>query len=108
MEFMPHGHCFYWLPSILIPYVLSSFIIGGVYIYLSLSGNWHKNSATIYLFKSFIGLCGVTHILKIMVIWWPFYRLMVTVDMVTAAVSLVAVVVMKKNGHEILAVIKDD
>jgi hypothetical protein len=39
-------------------------------------------------FGLFITLCGITHLLDACMFWWPAYNLLVTVDVVTAIVSL--------------------
>lgn len=48
----------------------------------------------IYLFAVFIFSCGVTHLLRGLSFYWPAYRLQVVVNVETAIVSWLAVIVM--------------
>ncbi|MCB1744274.1 MAG: response regulator, partial [Gammaproteobacteria bacterium] len=48
----------------------------------------------IALFVAFIVCCGLTHLLEAVMFWWPAYRLMGLVKMVTAVVSVVTTIVL--------------
>src|ERR1700678_4139212 len=94
-DFMPHGYCFGWKPDILWLHVtsdaliaLSYFLIPFTLIYLlrarrDLDFGWMAG-----LFGIFILSCGTTHILGIVTLWHPVYRLEGVVKAITALASL--------------------
>ena len=94
-DFMPHGYCFAWRPDILWTHVfadalivLSYYVIPIALIYLvrtrrDLAFNWMFS-----LFGLFILSCGTTHLLAILTLWHPVYRLEGVVKAITAAASL--------------------
>lgn len=102
--FLPHGHCFYWLPSLLWMFVLSDggialayFLIPlGIYKVIKLSNLKHNKQVVrvFYLFAAFIFACGTTHLLKIVTIWEPIYWVSAYVNILTAIVSLSATVIL--------------
>jgi len=94
-DFMPHGYCFGWKPDILWLHVtsdaliaISYFLIPFTLIYLlrarpDLDFGWMAG-----LFGVFILSCGATHILGIVTLWHPIYRLEGVVKAITALASL--------------------
>jgi two-component system cell cycle sensor histidine kinase/response regulator CckA len=94
-DFMPHGYCFGWKPDILWLHVTSDALIALSYllipftlIYLlrvrrDLDFRWMAG-----LFGLFILSCGATHVLGIVTLWHPVYRLEGLVKAITAAASL--------------------
>jgi PAS domain S-box-containing protein len=94
-DFMPHGYCFGWKPDILWLHVtsdaliaLSYFLIPFTLIYLlrarpDLDFRWMAA-----LFGLFILSCGATHVLGIITLWHPVYRLEGVVKAITALASL--------------------
>ncbi len=97
--FMPHGHCFLWLPSILWTSVISDALITAAYltipivlIYIirrrrDLPFDW-----VFFAFGIFILACGATHLTDIIVIWKPDYWLLAGLKAVTALASVVTAV----------------
>src|SRR5262245_34585414 len=93
--FMPHGHCYLWLPGLLWLQVLSNGLIGLSYVAISstLAYLVYRLRDDIpfrmmYLaFGAFIVLCGVTHFFDVYVIWKPAYWIDGTVRGITAIVS---------------------
>ncbi len=100
-NFMPHGHCYLWVPELLWTFVISESIIVLSYfsipfalLYLvrkrtDLQFNWMFK-----LFSVFIFACGITHLLGIWTIWYPDYWLDALVNACTAAISLVAAILL--------------
>ena len=76
---MPHGHCYLWLPGLLWMHVVSDFLIGAVYLgisvilYLLVRRIRLPFSPVFIAFGLFIGLCGLTHFMKIWTVWNPDY-----------------------------------
>ena len=94
-NFMPHGHCFLWLPQILWLHVISDALIAAAYYSIPASLLYFVGRRMdipfknlFYLFGAFILLCGTTHILAIWVIWHPDYAIEGLVKALTAIVSV--------------------
>lgn len=94
-NFMPHGHCYMWLPEILWLHVISDAAIalayGSIPITLAVFVHKKKNMefrGIFLLFSAFILCCGATHALEIYAVWEGAYRLTGTVKAVTAFVSV--------------------
>lgn len=91
--FLPHGHCYFWMPSILWLHVVSDALIGIAYLgislilYLLVRKIRLPFSPVFIAFGLFIGLCGLTHFMKIWTIWNPDYLLDGLVKAATAAAS---------------------
>ncbi len=98
-NFMPHGSCYLWIPSILWLHVISDTII--VLAYFSIPfALWyfvHKRTDLVYrwvfvLFGVFILLCGTTHLMGIWTIWHPDYWLQGWIKFATAIISIVTAI----------------
>jgi two-component system, sensor histidine kinase and response regulator len=94
-NWMPHGNCILWTPSILWTYVTSDALTALAYysipstlIYIA----WYRNDLQfrqIYLmFGAFILACGTTHILAIILLWQPIYWLDAIMHAITALLSI--------------------
>jgi PAS domain S-box-containing protein len=94
-QFMPHGHCYFWLPSLLALEVVTNVAIGLAYLSISatlavlvrrvrgLPFQW------VYVaFGVFIVSCGFTHFMDVWVIWRPNYWFDGAVRAVTAVASV--------------------
>lgn len=92
--FMPHGHCYLWIPSLLWLHVISDALIGIAYLgisvilYLLVRKIRLPFSPVFIAFGLFIGLCGVTHFMKVWTVWNPDYVLDGMVKAATAAASV--------------------
>lgn len=110
-NFMPHGHCYLWTPSLLWMYVLSDSLIALSYytiplalLYfvkkrLDLQFNW-----IFIMFSVFIFACGTTHLIAILTIWRPVYWLDASMKVLTASVSALTAVMLWKLMPQALAV----
>lgn len=108
--FLPHGHCFFWIPSLLWMFVVSDggialayFLIPfGIYKVIKLS-NLEKNRHIVrvfYLFVVFILACGTTHLIKVITIWYPIYWISAYINMLTMVVSLTAATILLRTINE--------
>ena len=95
-NFMPHGACYLWLPSLLWLHIVSDTIIALAYysIPFALFYFVQKRADLAYrwvfvLFGIFICLCGTTHLISIWTIWHPDYWLDGLIKLATALVSIV-------------------
>jgi signal transduction histidine kinase len=92
--FMPHGHCYLWIPWLLWMHVVSDFLIGAAYVGISvilwlLIRKIRLPFTMVFVaFGLFIALCGLTHFVKIWTVWNPDYILDGAVKAATAAASV--------------------
>jgi signal transduction histidine kinase len=93
-DFMPHGHCFLWKPSLVGLHVSSDALIGTAYLIISIT-LWQlvrrirlPFSPMILAFGVFIGACGLTHYMEIWTLWDPQYWLSGGVKLITAVASV--------------------
>ncbi len=94
--FLPHGHCYLWQPGTLWLNVGSDALIAAAYfaIPLSLYRLVRRRTSEIpfpgvfLMFAAFIFLCGSTHIMEIVTVWHPYYRLAGALKLLTGVVSL--------------------
>ena len=94
-DFMPHGHCYLWQPSLVWLEVVSNALIGLAYLSISLTLAYLVRKVRdlpfewVYLaFGVFIVTCGFTHFMDVWVIWRPSYWVDVSVRIVTAVASV--------------------
>ncbi len=94
-RFMPHGHCFFWKADILWMSVLSDSLIALSYyiipiglVYLVRKRRDLAFSWIFYLFGLFILSCGTTHVMSVITLWDPVYRLEAFIKAITAVASL--------------------
>ncbi|HEX7988037.1 MAG TPA: ATP-binding protein [Duganella sp.] len=97
--FMPHGHCFLWIPSILWTSVVSDALIALAYLTIPVTliyfirrrrdmpFNW-----MFIAFGVFILACGSTHMAEIWVVWRPDYVPLVILKAITAVASVVTAI----------------
>jgi PAS domain S-box-containing protein len=108
-RFMPHGHCYFWEPSVLWSYAISDSVIATAYfsIPLALSYIYLKRKDFTYvwmvvLFAIFIAGCGITHVFDVVNIWKPLYNLDVIARIITAMASIGTAVVLIKFTPDII------
>ncbi len=99
MEFMPHGHCYFWRSDLITLHAVSDGLITLAYwaIFLFIAYLIRRRldlpfRSVFWLFGLFIVACGATHFMEVYTIWFPDYWLSGWVKAVTAVVSLVALV----------------
>jgi PAS domain S-box-containing protein len=100
-DFMPHGHCFLWQPSILWLHVISDATIALSYYLIPFALLYlvRRRRDLIYpsifvLFGLFILSCGTTHLMSIWTMWNPTYRLEGVIKAITALSSFVTAMAM--------------
>lgn len=98
-EFMPHGHCYMWLPEILWLHVGSDALVAMSYftipiclVVLVRKKKGLKFRGAFWLFSLFILFCGLTHLLEIYSVWHGAYRLTGLVKLATGLASLTTAV----------------
>jgi signal transduction histidine kinase len=100
-DFMPHGHCYQWLPEVLWLNVASDLFIGLAYFSIPVA-LWVFASrrpdfefrAVLLLFAAFILACGSTHLIDVYTTWHGTYRIEGVVKAITAAISVTTAIVL--------------
>lgn len=94
-EYLPHRVCYLNDNNLVLLNVvsdsmiaLSYFIIPILILKLRKSNPAFKYNWVFSWFFRFIFLCGITHLLQVVVIWHPYYWVEVAIKMLTAFVSL--------------------
>ena len=91
--FIPHGHCYLWIPGLLWLHVISDALIGAAYLGISLILYLFVRkirlpfSPVFIAFGLFIALCGLTHFMAIWTVWNPDYLVDGMIKAATAAAS---------------------
>jgi two-component system, LuxR family, sensor kinase FixL len=100
-EFMPHGHCYYWKPSILWLHIVSDALIALAYysipaalFYFVRRRRGLKFRGIFILFGLFILACGTTHVISIYTIYKPQYFGEGLFKLFTAIISAATAVVL--------------
>ena len=94
-DFMPHGMCYFWNPSVLWLNVTADSVIAGAYYFIPVLLFYFARKRRDIEFKGifvafgvFILACGSTHVLGALTVWVPVYRLDGVVKAVTAMASM--------------------
>jgi len=95
-NFLPHGFCIKWTPSLLWLYVVSDALIVLAYYSIPIVLAyfvWRRKDLqfrmVFILFGAFILACGTTHLLGIVLLWKPLYWLDAGMKAVTAIISVI-------------------
>lgn len=110
-QFMPHGHCWLWTPSLLWAFVISDSLIAASYFTIPLAlitlvkkRDDLQFSWIIVLFSIFILACGTTHFISIITIWQPIYRVDAMFKIITAIASSITAIMLWRLMPKALAV----
>ncbi|GAA0853542.1 ATP-binding protein [Aliiglaciecola litoralis] len=103
-DYMPHGHCYAWLPSILWVNVISDLLIAVAYFSIPVvlvmvvrARKDIKFKGIFMLFAAFILMCGITHLIAIYTIWHGSYGWHGVAKSITAIVSVATALVLLVN-----------
>lgn len=110
--YTPHGYCLAWNPSVLYTHIVSDLVIFASYtaipvamfVFARRRGDLGDFKPAMALFVSFILLCGLTHLVAVVTLWYPVYGLQGAVKAVTALVSLATAIVVWPLIPRLLAI----
>lgn len=96
-NFMPHGQCYLWTPTLIWLHALSDGLIALAYFSILLVFVVRKRrdvpfSSILLMFGALLVACGATHLLEVWTVWNSQYYLTGAVKAGTAAISLAAAV----------------
>lgn len=92
--FMPHGHCYLWIPSLVWTMVITDSLIFLAYavisicLYALVKKIKLPFSGMFLAFGLFIAACGMTHLMEVYNLWVPNYSLAAAIKIVTATASV--------------------
>lgn len=94
--FMPHGHCYLWLPELVWLHVIADSLIALAYYAMPMALAYFVFKRRdlpfhwmFLMFGAFIVACGTTHVMEVWTLWYPTYWLSGGVKGMTAGISLV-------------------
>ncbi len=95
LQYIPHGHCYLWQPSLIWLHVAADALIAIAYYSIPLALIYFVRNrqdlpykSIFILFSAFILFCGTTHLLSIWTLWHSDYWLSGIVKAFTALISL--------------------
>lgn len=98
---IPHGYCIAWEPRLLWTMVIGNGLVALAYFTIPLAlyrflrlQNGLPFGWMFLLFSAFIFFCGVTHVVNIVNLWYPLYRLDGALMAVTAGLSMATAAVL--------------
>jgi signal transduction histidine kinase/CheY-like chemotaxis protein len=110
-DYMPHGHCYLWLPSILWVNVVADLLIAFAYFSIPIllimvirKRKDIKFKGIFLLFAAFILACGISHLFAIYTIWHGSYGWHGISKMVTAIVSVATAYALVVNRHALVSI----
>jgi len=99
--FLPHGHCYLWIPELVWLHVISDALIALAYYVLPVLLVYFVRKRRdlpftwmFLMFGTFIVACGSTHVMGVWNLWLPAYWLSGGVKAATAMVSLATAVLL--------------
>jgi C4-dicarboxylate-specific signal transduction histidine kinase/ActR/RegA family two-component response regulator len=109
VEFMPHGHCYFWRTDLMTLQVASDSVIAFsyyaipvIFAYLIRRRSDLPFPRLFWLFGLFIVGCGTTHLMEVYTVWNPAYWLSGWIKAGTAVVSLLSAVALVRVVPEAL------
>lgn len=110
-DYMPHGHCYLWLPSILWVNVIADLLIALAYFSIPVllvmvikKRKDLKFKGIFVLFAAFILACGISHLFAIYTIWHGSYGWHGISKLITAIVSVATAYALIVNRHALLSI----
>ncbi len=98
-SYMAHGYCLLWKPWLIVLHAGSDVLIFlayfaipvAIWIFLRRRKEIELRGLAL-LFAAFIFLCGLTHIVQAVTLWWPIYETQAYLKAATAIVSVITAV----------------
>ncbi len=94
-SYMAHGYCLLWKPWLVTLHAGSDLLIAlsyfaiplAIWMFMRRRPDLELRRLAI-LFAAFIGLCGVTHLIQLVTLWWGIYEIQGFAKLATALVSV--------------------
>ncbi len=114
-SFMPHGYCLLWRPDLVVLHGASDAFIALAYfsipaailVFITKRKDFHYRYVA-WLFIGFITLCGLTHLVGLITLWFPVYGFQGLVKAATAIISVTTAVLLWPFLPKLLALPSPD
>jgi hypothetical protein len=101
-RYTPHGFCLLWEPELVWMHLVADLTISLAYfsipvilVYLIRKNKYRMPYSWVFaMFALFILLCGVTHLISIVTLWYPVYYLEGVIKVLTAVASLTTAILL--------------
>lgn len=110
-QYMPHGMCLLWQPWLVLLWAGSDALIFMAYMAIPFAlfrvvraRNDMRHGWLAMLFASFILLCGLTHLLGLITLWWPIYPYVGILKFATGVVSTLTAIVLLRLVPALIAI----
>src|ERR1700674_623919 len=98
-SYMAHGYCLLWKPWLVVLHAGCDLLIFfayfaipvAIWIFLRQRKGLELRRVAI-LFAAFLFLCGLTHLVQMVTLWWPIYETQGILKAATAIVSVITAV----------------
>jgi PAS domain S-box-containing protein len=114
-DFLPHGVCYRWDPGVVWLHVVSDLLITLAYYFIPFALIYivRRRGDLVYpwmflLFGLFILACGTTHLMAVLVVWQPWYRLDGVIKLITAAASVPTAILLVRLAPAVIALPSPD
>lgn len=92
----PHGTCLVWNPRLMAMLIAGNGLIAIAYLSIPCAllvlyrelGRLMPFRSFLLTFSLFIAMCGVTHVMDILTLWFPWYWMQAALSVATAMISL--------------------
>src|SRR3954453_14241319 len=109
-NFLPHGWCYQWDSGIIGLHTISDLLIAIAYyfipfalIYIVRRRGDFAYPWMFWLFGIFILACGTTHLMSVLVVWQPWYRVDGVVKLITALASVPTAIALLRVAPAVIA-----
>ncbi len=113
-NYLPHRYCYLAQPDLIWTNVIMDGLIAASYVVIFACLFWivaqlrstPQTRAYLWVFVAFgvfIVACAATHLMEVVTIWWPVYRLSVAFKLACAAASIITAVLFARAAPKIIA-----
>ncbi|MDD5247741.1 MAG: PAS domain S-box protein [Rhodocyclaceae bacterium] len=99
--YLPHGYCISWSTPLVSTFVVSDSLIFLAYFSMPAALVFFARRRAdfpyrwlLWMFAAFIMACGATHLMDVVVLWWPLYGIDALLKAATAVASVVTAVML--------------
>lgn len=111
IAFIPHGHCYFWQPSLMWLHVISDAFITFAYLLIPLTLIYIIKQRDdvpfdwiFFLSGAFVVSCGITHAMQIWTLWYPDYWVSGSLKAACAIISMTTAIVLFPLVPKFLAI----
>jgi PAS domain S-box-containing protein len=98
-SYLAHGYCYRWQPELIQLHAISDSFIGcsylsiaGLMLYLIIKREDLPFRSFLLLLVTIVATCGITHLLNVLTLWYPYYWLSGTAKAIAAIVAVITTI----------------